>query len=61
MGIGSATAATLASQLSVQLQMALQAVANTQSAQLQVADALLGGGEPVSSNPNLGQILNLSV
>lgn len=61
MDIGTATAATLSNQLSQQLQMALQAIASTQQAQLQVADALLGGGQPVSSNPNLGQVVNLSV
>lgn len=60
MDIGSATAAATSNQLSQQLQAALQAVASTQSAQLAVADALLGGGQPVSSNPNLGQIVNLT-
>lgn len=61
MDIGTATAATLSSQLSQQLQMALQAIASTQQAQLQVADALLAGGQPVSSNPNLGLVVNMTV
>lgn len=61
MDIGSATAAVASNQLSLQLQAALDAVQATQSAQLAVADALLGGGQPVSSNPNLGQIIDLNV
>jgi len=61
MDIGTATAATLSNQLSQQLQMALQAISSTQQAELQVADALLGGGQPVSSNPNLGLVVNMSV
>lgn len=61
MDIGSATAAVASNQLSLQMQTALQALESTQSAQLAVADALLGGGQPASSNPNLGQIIDLSV
>jgi hypothetical protein len=61
MDIGSATSAVTSNQLSQQLQSDLQAIAQTQQAQLAVADALLGGGQPVSANPNLGQIVNLSV
>jgi hypothetical protein len=60
--IGSATSATAMLQLSQQLQMALAAVANTTTEEQAVSAALLGGAEAgASANPNLGQLVNLSV
>ena len=60
MDIGSITSAAAASQLSQQQQVALQAIASTQSEALAVASALITGGQAVASNPNLGQIIDLT-
>ncbi len=60
MDIGTATAAAATAQLSQQLQVSLQAIANTQKEALAVESALITGGQAVSSSSSLGQIVNLT-
>jgi hypothetical protein len=60
MPIGALSSALVLAQAPQQIAVALQAIASTQSSELAVSNALLGGSN-ASANPNLGQLVNLSV